>query len=275
MNRRFLWASTLWLTVPFGLIIATRAFDSVALAKPAALGWVLVWSDEFAGSALDSNKWNKTMDFPGRQGGRYHNFRYASYVMNDDIIVRGGTLKLRAQRRTIRGTDPPGTFQYSEGFISSHDKLYVAYGYVEMRARFPGGKGMWPAFWMAAQDRVWPPEFDIAEYFGGRQELAMALHYKDLGGSVQSDATKLYGSDPEDAWHTYALEWCPRMATFYFDGVVKKSIRAGYVPGKPMYLILNNGVGSPGSWAGAPDRSTVFPNYFEVNYVRVYTRAGC
>ena len=38
-----------------------------------------------------------------------------------------------------------------------------------------------------------------------------------------------------------------------------------------MYLILNTSVG--GDWPGMPDRHTVLPQYFQVDYVRVYQHA--
>ena len=41
-----------------------------------------------------------------------------------------------------------------------------------------------------------------------------------------------------------------------------------HVPDKAMYLILNTAVG--GDWAGAPDRTTAFPQYFTIDYVRIY-----
>ena len=37
-----------------------------------------------------------------------------------------------------------------------------------------------------------------------------------------------------------------------------------------MFLIVNLAVG--GSWPGAPDAETVFPSWFEVDYVRAYER---
>jgi beta-glucanase (GH16 family) len=44
------------------------------------------------------------------------------------------------------------------------------------------------------------------------------------------------------------------------------------VPNVPMYLIMNTYVG--GSWPGPPDRTTVFPQYTDFDYVRIYTRSS-
>jgi hypothetical protein len=37
-----------------------------------------------------------------------------------------------------------------------------------------------------------------------------------------------------------------------------------------MYVILNSGTWAPAHRGGPPDETTVFPNAFEVDYVRVY-----
>jgi beta-glucanase (GH16 family) len=39
----------------------------------------------------------------------------------------------------------------------------------------------------------------------------------------------------------------------------------------PMYVILNSGVWAGATRGGPPDATTVFPNAFQVDYVRVYT----
>ena len=42
------------------------------------------------------------------------------------------------------------------------------------------------------------------------------------------------------------------------------------VNANPVYLMLNTAVGGAGSWPGAPDQTTVFPNYMDIDFVRVY-----
>jgi len=51
---------------------------------------------------------------------------------------------------------------------------------------------------------------------------------------------------------------------------VKKIVEADYVPDSAMYVILNNGVSSHIGPSGQPNEATVFPNFFEIDYVRVY-----
>ncbi len=257
----------------FQLGYPNAALPPDAAASPGA-DWQLVWSDEFDGDALNRDDWNTTLiDMPGAAGLRYHNTGYAQYLMDDDILVEEGLLRLRAQRRTMTGDSPPGTYEYTAGWVSTHYKHSFTYGYVEIRARYPAGLGMWPAFWMIASDNIWGPEFDVAEYFGSQQRMHFGLMYTEYP-AVNWDSAHYRTSAWESDWHTYALEWNPGEANFLVDGRVYHTILADYVPGEPMYIILQNGVGTSSGPAGAPDSRTVFPNFFDVDYVRVYQRAS-
>jgi beta-glucanase (GH16 family) len=232
-------------------------------------GYQLVFNDEFDRPQLDTAKWNTTMAFAGRQGARYHNPSYLHYVMDDDVLFASGILRLRADRRGIEGDDPPGKFDFTAGLISSHDKFAFKYGYIEVRAKYPRGPGVWPAFWLIGQGEYWPPEFDIAEYYGG----AGIMHYGLCHGTLKNvewDSTGDREPHAEEGWHTYALDWRPGRAVWLQDGVEKKVVDAEYVPDIPMYIILSNGVGSRFGPSGVPDETTVFPNYMEIDYVRVF-----
>jgi beta-glucanase (GH16 family) len=233
----------------------------------------VVFEDQFDGPALDASKWNTTMAFAGRQGGRYHNVSYLHYLQDDDIVLKSGVLQLRASKRDVVGDDPPGRYDYSAGLISTHDKYAFKYGYFEIRAKYPGGRGVWPAFWLIGEGEYWPPEFDIAEYYGG----AGVMHYGLCHGTLKNflwDSTVDKDSGAEVGWHTFALDWRPGKATWLVDGVVKKTITAEYVPDIPMYIILSNGVSSSMGPSGVPDEATPFPNYLTVDYVRVCQPAG-
>ena len=50
----------------------------------------------------------------------------------------------------------------------------------------------------------------------------------------------------------------------------RKTVEADYVPNSPMFILLSNSVSSRFGPSGEPDEKTVFPNDFEVEYVRVY-----
>ena len=234
-------------------------------------GWQLVFSDEFDGDTLDTAKWSTTMDFVGTHGPRYHNEFYLSYTTDDDVIVRDGELHLLTEHRTVEGEEAPGVFDYTQGLVSSHGKFAFTHGYIEIRAKYPGGKGLWPCFWLMPQQRTWPPEFDIAEYYGGQRKMHHGLAYGTMTNTLW-DSSGDHETDFVDNWHTYALEWSPGRAVWFVDDVPRKTIVADYVPSGAMYIVLSNSISSIHGPSGAPDEITVFPNAFAIDYVRVWQK---
>jgi beta-glucanase (GH16 family) len=258
---------------PFLLVatgLAALAFTSASplKAEPPS-GWKLVFSDEFEGDTLDTSKWGTTMEFIGTHGQRYHNESYLSYTVDEEAVVKDGNLHLRTDRRTVEGAEAPGMFEYTQGFITSHDKFSFTHGYVEIRAKYPSGNGLWPCLWLMPQGTGWPPEFDIAEYYGGKRTMHHGLAHGEWR-AAKWDSTWDKTTDFESDFHVFSLEWTTGKAVWAVDGVPCKTITAEYVPNVPMYVIMSNGVGSAFGPSGVPDEKTVFPNSFEIDYVRVY-----
>lgn len=56
--------------------------------------------------------------------------------------------------------------RFATGEITTAHTWSQAYGYFEVEARIPRGKGRWPAFWMTFAGIGWPPEIDVMEAFG-------------------------------------------------------------------------------------------------------------
>ena len=108
-----------------------------------------MFSDEFNGAGVDTSKWwvdNKAAS----------NWGELSYYSSDDAFVRNGALVLRTQQRSINGRS------YSSANMGSN--FSFRYGRVEIRAKMPTGKGLWPALWMLPTNGAatgWLPEIDI------------------------------------------------------------------------------------------------------------------
>jgi Ca2+-binding RTX toxin-like protein len=58
-----------------------------------------------------------------------------------------------------------GDVKYYTGMVSTAETFAQAYGYYEITASIPVGKGHWPAFWLAPAGIGWPPEIDIFEVY--------------------------------------------------------------------------------------------------------------
>ncbi len=254
-------------------VVAAEAFNALELreGRPFTImaGARLQLEERFQGPELNRALWNTSLKVFGRWGDRYHNDSYLNYLSDEDVLLEEGRLRLRAEHRSVEGDNPPGVYDYSAGMISSHDNFTFCYGYVEIRARFPGGKGVWPAFWLMPQEHQWPPEFDVAEYYAGRKMMHLGLCHGDFP-EINWDSGANDDVDFEGQWNTYGLFWAPGCAAWIQNGVVKRVARGQHVPSVPMYVILSNGVSSRIGPSGEPEAATVFPNYFEVEYLKVW-----
>ncbi|MGC8668496.1 MAG: glycoside hydrolase family 16 protein [Chthonomonadales bacterium] len=224
-------------------------------------GWKLTFHDEFNGDHLDTSKWIDS--YP--DGVRTHSNNEQQYYAPDGYEVRGGLLRLRAEKRSMGG------MPYTSGIVTTYGKFSQMYGWFEIRARFPKGKGFWPAFWLLPADKRWPPEIDVLEILGHEpNKVYMTNHWRDAQGRHLSNGGAWVGPDFSQDFHTFAVDWSPDTIVWYVDGVERFRSSRG-VPAMPMYVLVNLAVG--GDWPGNPDASTPFPSTMDVDYVRVYRRA--
>ncbi|MBW7933394.1 MAG: glycoside hydrolase family 16 protein [Gemmatimonadaceae bacterium] len=245
-------------------------------------GWTLAWHDEFDGPQLDRAKWNVLL----REQSKHDELQY--YVP-DEVYVERGALRIRSRVRSY------GSMKYTSGRLDTRGKYAPVYGRFEIRAKLPAGKGMWPAHWLYPQNRDWAmealmqrevaegreryipeerpwySEIDIMEFLGHEPNVLYGtLHYTTFKGERKSTSGTWRGPvDYTKDFHVYALEWEPDSIRWYIDGQLLYATTTG-IPHTPHYLILNTAVG--GGWPGNPDSTTVFPQYHDVDYVRVYRR---
>lgn len=239
------------------LIIANNSpnkaalFNDYKLASHLDKEWHLIWQDNFIESNLNRSKWTT-------EHGQFDKNNEMQVYHPEQVVVDQEYLKIIT------------TEEFKSGAIHTMDKFSFLYGRVEMRARLPKGKGIFPAFWMMPNiEQTWLPEIDILELLGHEPDRAwMVVHWLE-NGILKSDSTSFKGPDFSTDFHIFTLEWSEDQLTWFIDGEQRFETDA-YVPDVPMYLYLNTAVG--GDWPGAPDHSTDFPQVFEIDYVRVYQR---
>lgn len=261
-----------------GLATATFAAEK----SQAPDGWKLVFRDEFSEKRLSPAKWNVLI----REQSKHNELQY--YVP-DEAYIENGSLRLRSRVRDF------GSQHYTSGRVDTRGKFAPVYGRFEIRAKLPGGKGLWPAHWLYPQNRDWAmerlmteavangnerlipeerpwyTEIDIMEFLGHETNILYGtLHYHSFDGQKKSSSGTLKGTtDYSKDFHVYTLEWEPDQIRWYVDGQLIHSTCDG-IPHTPHYLILNTAVG--GSWPGNPDETTTFPQFHDIDYVRVYQR---
>ncbi len=241
--------------------LAAGALALGLLAAPCAAqdcppdGWIPVWSDEFDGSTLNGAKWRA-------ENAALVKNNEQQYYSPTAVTIANGCL-------TIKSTNVPrGGRPYTSGLVETIDRFSQKYGRFEMRAKLPKTKGIWPAFWMLPQSKQWPPEIDIMELLGHQPYKTYMTHHWGTWPNVQSEGGFYIGPDFSADFHTFRADWYPDRIEYFVDDVMRVK-HVSNIPQEPFYIILNTAVG--GDWPGNPDNTTVFPQDFVVDYVRVYS----
>jgi beta-glucanase (GH16 family) len=148
-----------------------------------------------------------------------------------------------------------------------------SYGYYEVRAKLPGGTGLWPAFWLLPVSDKWPPEIDIMEMLGNNPNKILLTYFWNNGVYPPPKSTSTYtGTNFSEGWHTFAINWEPNSITWYIDGIERKHVQSIHVPNTQMQIIANLAVG--GTLPGSPTSETAFPATMKIDYIRVYNQVS-
>jgi beta-glucanase (GH16 family) len=257
--------------------LATLLILFFGLQKSSAQCYELVWSDEFDYTGYpDPAVWNMEV---GNNNGANAEKQYYTKNDMDNCWVDGGRMVITAKKETLGGQ------AYTSARINTKGKKEFKYGKIEARLKLPYGQGIWPAFWMLGGniDQVrWPKcgEIDIMEMVGGTgyndRTIYGTPHWWDeaQGKKVQFDGSQktLTTGRFADDYHVFSIEWTPLKIAWFMDGTQFKVMSTTPATLSEFqlnyFIILNLAVG--GEWPGYPDATTVFPQTFEVDYVRVY-----
>ncbi|UEM07122.1 glycoside hydrolase family 16 protein (plasmid) [Skermanella rosea] len=179
----------------------------------------------------------------------------------DPFSIQNGILAIEAKSSTPAFKQFLGGRPYTSGLLASiHTQTY---GYFEISARMPRGRGLWPAFWLVGVGDHGNSEIDIVEVLGHQTDVIyQTVHRPDGTRSSHTHS----GTETTDGFHTYGLQWTPESIIWHIDGDQTYDVRN--FCDVPMFMMVNLAVG--GNWPGEPDASTPFPVRMEVDYVRAY-----
>ena len=122
--------------------VDTSATDVSEDAVEVPAGYNLVWHDEFNGTELNEDDWNREEHKAG-----WVNNELQEYIPSADYaFVEGGNLVIQPVK--TEGED--GKVTYASGRVNTQNKHDIKYGYIEARIKFPEGQGFLPAFWILA-----------------------------------------------------------------------------------------------------------------------------
>ena len=251
------------------------ATDNTGYTTPLTYpGYTLVWSDEFSGTSLDLNAWNHEV---GNGSGGWGNNELESYTSSlKNTFVSNGNLIIEARKETI------GAFNYTSGRMTTQDKKSFKFGRIDIRAKLPVGKGMWPALWMLGTNITsvgWPScgEIDNMELIGTNPATVYGtMHWSVTSGAHASKGSNysLLSGDFSKQFHVFSLIWTENNIQWYVDDQNYLDLSASqtgadsYPFNADQFFIFNVAVG--GNWPGSPDYTTEFPQRMFVDYIRVF-----
>ena len=234
-------------------------------------GWKLVWKEDFKGNSLDTNSWKRcrvgTSDWD----------RHMS-PLDSLCQVKNGVLELWGIP-TPKGLNDSRPF--ITGGVNSKGLRSVKKGRVDVRARFGGATGFWPAIrLMPDNNKPWPT--------GGEIDIMEHLKYDDIAYQTVHSSHTVQKREPQskqgdnspidkDGFNIYSVEVYDNEIVFYIND--KKTFTypkmnptpEGQYPfaDHPFYIILSAQLG--GSWVGKV-KIEELPVKMEIDYVKFYER---
>jgi beta-glucanase (GH16 family) len=271
-------------SVAAGTLCHSAASAAASPARPVPpasgipTGYKVVWSDEFSTPGLpDATKW--TDQTFGNQQLWWHNERqYYTNKRLENAVVYDGKLLITARNETMTGAPGWVGQEFTSAKLVTADTKTWTYGFFDIRAKLPCGRGLWPALWLMSAKGSWPQdgEIDFMEAVGfEKPPLVHATLHNALEGKVPSASHGMTVADACTAFHNYQLDWRADSMTMLVDGhpfFHEERNLSGYDRwpyNHPFYLAMNVTVG--GAWGGLKGIDpSVLPQTMEIDYVRVY-----
>ena len=252
---------------------ATHTVD-VPMAPPPSAP---TFADEFAGKRVDRATWR--FDTARNKTGWFNNERqYYSDDRPENARIDDGALVIEARRERL----PQARDWGGQGYTSARLVTRTArgYGFYEVRAQLPCGRGIWPAIWLLPDGGTWPDqgEIDLMEMVGWDPTVIHGtLHTSKFNHRLgtQRGAERRVPTSCT-AFHRYQLDWRPDSITIGVDGRGFFRVRDDQPGGaaawpftRPFQLILNVAVG--GDWGGQKGIDDArFPQAMRIDYVRYW-----
>ena len=268
-------------TLATSISLAIIAIGATSNAHALDKNWKLVWHDEFDGPSINRDNWSFNSG-PWKQSGELECYTDRP----ENARIEDGKLVIEARKEDREGR------HYTSARLHTKGKVEKKYGRIEARIRMPSGQGIWPAFWtlgtsFQGDDKPvsgWPRsgEIDIVELIGGGRgrddRVQHHIHWdkRPFGHASWGDYYDAPNRDLQDQFHVYAIEWDEHQIRAYLDDdyyfASDITINDTGAFHQPHFLLLNLAVG--GEWPGNPDKTTVFPQRMEVDWVRWYQWEG-
>jgi beta-glucanase (GH16 family) len=191
----------------------------------------------------------------------------------DPFKIRDGVLSIVATRTPPALKSVLFNNEYVSGILTTQSSFSQRYGYFEIRSKIPVGIGVWPAFWMLADDGGWPPEIDVMEGRGQRPgNLVMTTHWRiPATGRVESCGFDFSLPRASTDFHDYGVLWMRDRLIYFIDRKPVSDIKVPIGFEDPMYMIVNLAMGSKYfQGVGFVDAESPATVEFEIDRISAY-----
>ncbi len=243
------------------------------------------WVPHYAGGAAwpDAQYWGgpgsqlKRQTKPNGEQQIYVDPRYAGLATQplglDPFRVHDGVLSIVASRTPPELLPVLFNNPYVSGILTTQGSFAQKHGYFEIRAKIPHGIGVWPAFWLLADDGGWPPEIDVMEGRGQRpDDLVMTTHWRiPATQKIESCGFDFQLAGASNDFHDYGMLWTQDRLIYFIDRKPVSEVKVPIGYDDPMYMIVNLAMGS--KWfggVGVVDGESPEMVEFEIDRISVY-----
>ena len=241
------------------------------------------FADEFNDPEIDTEKWR--YDTSRNAEGWFNNEKqYYAADRPKNARIEDGALVIEAHRETLSRNDFAdwGGQEYTSAKLVTRQLL--GYGFYEIRAKLPCGRGTWPAIWMLPETGEWPDqgEVDIMEMVGWDANVVHATLHSGAFNHRLGTQRGAQVTIPSacTAYHRYQLSWSSDRILIGYDDRGYMEVRddqpgghAAWPFDRPYALILNLAIG--GDWGGKEGiDDAALPQRMSVDYVRFWPAPG-
>lgn len=277
--------------------------------------YVLVFSDDFDGTSLNTSNWRIGMpnDYVLPGGNTWND--------PSNVIVSNGTLKLQCKNapgyyQSVPYSPNTSYYPYTGSLLFSN--FSFGPGKYEIRCKIPPINRAFPAFWTwhySESAGCWN-EIDVFEFFRGNPQVLFDQSINAASSRVKTTihkestcwngATHIQQGDNFDdntphnlAFHTYSVDWDNDRIQFYVDGVIRYTIwhytdangtvimNCGALAQLPTIQVFENPnytrfnkamniiVGIGAANNNRSNSDDTWPLTLEIDYIRAWQRSDC
>lgn len=250
--------------------------------------YTLIWEDNFDNNGSpDTSRWGYEKGFIRNEEEQYYTDR------SENVRIENGILILEAHKEEIENdrfvSENNSSWiknrkkaAYSSASLTTEGIASWEYGKIEVKAKLPKGRGMWPAIWMLGDNIKqvgWPEcgEIDIMENVGFEPDKIFGtVHTKAYNHMLNTQVGKsITVNDVYGVFHVYSVIWTPNKIKILVDDQIymtfvnENKTTAEWPFNQSFHLKLNVAVG--GAWGGQKGiDDSIFPQRMEVDYVKIY-----